>query len=81
MQGRLLSIGVLAVAMLSSAAPVALAEEGASTDVVRFTTERPNTSTGVYASEVFNTRDSNGQLKRLRHSRVEFPPGTVLRRP
>jgi hypothetical protein len=77
-QGRIPSIGALALAMLVVTAPSALAEEGASTDVVRFTTDRPNTSTGVYASEVFNTRDANGQLERLRHSKVEFPPGTVL---
>jgi hypothetical protein len=68
---------LLAVALLAVAAPVARGAEGPSTDEVRFTTDMPNTSTGTFATEEFNTRDSNGQLKRLRHSRVEFPAGTT----
>ena len=46
--------------------------------MVKFTTDLPSTSTGVYASEDFNTRDTNGQLERLRHSKVQFPDGTVF---
>jgi hypothetical protein len=77
-RARLLSVGALALAMLALAQPLSSGEEGPSTDELRFTTDVPGVSTGVFVTEEFNTRDSNGQLKRLRHSHVEFPPGTGL---
>jgi hypothetical protein len=71
-------IGSLAAAMLMAAAPVSQGEEGASFDDLRFTTELPSSSTGVHVDEDFNSRDSNGQLKRMRHARLSFPEGTIL---
>jgi hypothetical protein len=68
----------LALAMLATAVPLAAGDEGPSTDTVRFTNDVAGSSSGVFATEEFNTRDSNGQLKRLRHSKVTFPDGTIL---
>jgi hypothetical protein len=47
-----------------------------STDELRLTTAKRGASTGVVASEVFNARYKNGQLKPLRHSLIGFPRGT-----
>src|SRR3954465_5404526 len=57
--------------------PVAAAANSpGSTDELRLTTAKRGASTGVVASEVFNARYPNGQLKPLRHSLVGFPKGT-----
>jgi hypothetical protein len=67
-----------AVALLgvggSSAA--ATATSPGSTDELRLTTKKTNASTGVFATEIFNARYPNGQLKPLRHSLIGFPKGT-----
>jgi hypothetical protein len=55
---------------------VAAAASEGSTDELRLTTSRRGASTGVFASEVFNARYPNGQLKPLRHSLIGFPKGT-----
>src|SRR4051812_44125732 len=60
-----------------SAAP-ALANSPGSTDELRLTTTKTGASTGVFASEVFNARYPNGQLKPLRHSLIAFPKGTTF---
>src|SRR3954453_1270355 len=49
-----------------------------STDELRLTTTKTGASTGVFASEVFNVRYPNGQLKPLRHSLIAFPKGTTF---
>lgn len=69
----------LSLALLSAtAAPAATAEEYSpgSTDDLRLTTTKRGASTGVIASETFNARYKNGQLKPLRHSLIGFPKGT-----
>jgi hypothetical protein len=47
-----------------------------STDELRLTTAKTGTSSGVFATEIFNARYPNGQLKPLRHSLIAFPVGT-----
>jgi hypothetical protein len=47
-----------------------------STDELRLTTAKTGASTGVFATEIFNARYPNGQLKPLRHSLIVFPKGT-----
>src|SRR3954453_6703017 len=49
-----------------------------STDELRLTTTKTGASTGVFATEVFNARYPNGQLKPLRHSLIVFPKGTTF---
>jgi hypothetical protein len=56
----------------------ALANSPGSTDELRLTTAKTGASTGVFATEVFNARYPNGQLKPLRHSRIAFPKGTTF---
>jgi hypothetical protein len=59
-------------------APTSGATSPGSTDELRLTTVRPGASTGVFATEIFNARYPNGQLKPLRHSLIGFPKGTRL---
>jgi hypothetical protein len=56
----------------------ALANSPGSTDELRLTTTKPGASTGVFATEIFNARYPNGQLKPLRHSLIAFPKGTTF---
>src|SRR3954465_12160643 len=49
-----------------------------STDELGLTTTKTGASTGVFATEVFNARYPNGQLKPLRHSLIAFPKGTTF---
>jgi hypothetical protein len=64
---------------LGCASPaVALANSPGSTDELRLTTTKTGASTGIFATEVFNARYPNGQLKPLRHSLIAFPKGTVF---
>jgi hypothetical protein len=49
-----------------------------STDELRLTSTKTGASTGVFATEVFNARYPNGQLKPLRHSLIAFPKGTTF---
>jgi hypothetical protein len=49
-----------------------------STDELRLTTTKTGASTGIFATEVFNARYPNGQLKPLRHSLIAFPKGTTF---
>jgi hypothetical protein len=72
---RLLPLAVLALALFVAVAPAARAEENAF-DELRFTTAVPGASSGVYTREEFS-RDSNGHIKPLRHSRIVFSPGTL----
>ena len=76
---RRLSAG-LAVGLALSGTALASAALGAtspgSTDELRLTTTKTNASTGVFATEIFNARYKNGQLKPLRHSLIGFPKGT-----
>src|SRR3954463_8214084 len=63
--------------VLGVAAPAATAANSpGSTDELRLTTSKTGASTGVFATEIFNTRYPNGQLKPLRHSLIVFPKGT-----
>src|SRR4051812_38549410 len=66
----------LIVALFAVCADVAGAASEGSTDDLRLTTAKRGASTGVIASEVFNARYPNGQLKPLRHSLIGFPKGT-----
>ena len=67
----------LAIALIAAGAPItAAANSPGSTDELRLTTTKPNASTGVFATEIFNARYKNGQLKPLRHSLIGFPKGT-----
>ena len=76
--GRLRLIAVSALAIAAAGAVDAGAASPGSTDDLRLTTTKTGASTGVYASEVFNARYPNGQLKPLRHSLVGFPEGTTV---
>src|SRR3954453_221391 len=49
-----------------------------STDELGLTTTKTGASTGVFATEIFNARYPNGQLKPLRHSLIAFPKGTAF---
>lgn len=62
----------------AAAAPAATTKKTSpgSTDDLRLTTTKRGASTGVIASETFNARYKNGQLKPLRHSLIGFPKGT-----
>ena len=64
--------------MIAAGAGTAVATSPGSTDELRLTTTKPGTPTGLVASEVFNARYPNGQLKPLRHSLVGFPKGTAF---
>jgi hypothetical protein len=55
-----------------------MATSPGSTDDLALTTTHPNASTGVFASEVFNARYPNGDLKPIRHSLIAFPEGTTF---
>src|SRR6059058_1946769 len=59
-------------------APAAAAADNSpgSTDELRLTTTKTGASSGVFATEIFNARYPNGQLKPLRHSLIAFPKGT-----
>jgi hypothetical protein len=65
---------VLAFAWTTSA----LANSPGSTDELRLTTSKTGASSGVFATEIFNARYPNGQLKPLRHSLIAFPKGTTF---
>jgi len=70
---------VLATVVSGVIAPHATAANSpGSTDELRLTTTRTGASTGVFATEVFNARYPNGQLKPLRHSLIAFPKGTTF---
>jgi hypothetical protein len=63
--------------VLGCASPAAaVANSAGSTDELRLTTTKTGASTGVFATEVFNARYPNGQMKPLRHSLIAFPKGT-----
>lgn len=65
--------------VLGVAAPAATAANSpGSTDELRLTTTKTGASTGVFATEIFNARYPNGQLKPLRHSLIAFPKGTTF---
>ena len=66
----------VALAAACATASAALANSPGSTDELRLTNTKPNASSGVFATEIFNARYPNGQLKPLRHSLVGFPKGT-----
>ena len=55
---------------------VGAANSPGSTDELRLTTAKTGASSGVFATEIFNSRYPNGQLKPLRHSLITFPVGT-----
>lgn len=74
--GRTRLVLTLSLALLSLGPGHAGAASPGSTDDLRLTTSKPGASTGVVASEVFNARYSNGQLKPLRRSLIGFPKGT-----
>ena len=74
--GRARLIAAFSVVVLASSGVDAGATSPGSTDELRLTTSKTGTSTGVFATEVFNARYANGQLKPLRHSLVGFPRGT-----
>jgi hypothetical protein len=74
--GRLRIALALALLGTLSAAGTAAANSPGSTDELRLTTKKPGASTGVFATEIFNARYPNGQLKPLRHSLIGFPKGT-----
>jgi hypothetical protein len=67
---------MIVLAALAPGAGVAQGASPGSTDELRLTTTKPNTSTGVFASETFNARYPNGDLKPLRRSLIVFPRGT-----
>jgi hypothetical protein len=54
----------------------ALANSPGSTDELRLTTAKTGASSGIFATETFNARYPNGQLKPLRHSLIAFQVGT-----
>jgi hypothetical protein len=62
----------------SVSAPLAVANSPGSTDELRLTTKKTGASSGVFATEIFNARYPNGQLKPLRHSLIAFPKGTTF---
>src|SRR4051794_39645616 len=69
----------LSLALLfAGAAGTAGGTSPGSTDELRLTSARPGSSTGVFATEIFNARYPNGQLKPLRHSLIAFPKGTTF---
>jgi hypothetical protein len=68
----------LSLALLGAGASAASAASEGSTDELRLTTTKRGASTGVVASEIFNARYPNGQLKPLRHSLIGFPKGTTF---
>jgi hypothetical protein len=70
--------GLVATLALTAVGAVAgaSAHSPGSTDDLRLTTKKTHASTGVFATEVFNARYRNGQLKPLRHSLIGFPKGT-----
>jgi hypothetical protein len=76
--GRRGALGTLAVALVTACGTTsaAAANSPGSTDALRLTTAKTNASTGVFATEIFNARYPNGQLKPLRHSLIGFPKGT-----
>jgi hypothetical protein len=74
-QGR---SALLVLALWGGLVGTAGAASPGSTDDLRLTTTKPGHSTGVYASEIFNARYPDGQLKPLRHSTVGFPDGTTF---
>ena len=76
MRGRAL-LGCSAVLGIASAS-TALANSPGSTDDLRLTTSKTGASTGIFATETFNARYPNGQLKPLRHSLIAFPKGTTF---
>src|SRR3954469_16365082 len=65
----------LALLLAGAAGPAGATSPG-STDELRLTSARPGSSTGVFATEIFNARYPHGQLKPLRHSVMGFPKGT-----
>jgi hypothetical protein len=67
---------LVTLAGAGAAAGGAAANSPGSTDELRLTTSKTNASTGVFATEIFNARYKNGQLKPLRHSLIGFPKGT-----
>src|SRR3954470_7846133 len=78
-----MALGVRLVALLvvlyGVASPAASAANSpGSTDELRLTTTKTGASTGIFATEVFNARYPNGQLKPLRHSLIAFPKGTTF---
>jgi hypothetical protein len=74
--GRLRIALALALVGTLSGAATAAGNSAGSTDELRLTSTKPGTSTGVFATEIFNARYPNGQLKPLRHSLIGFPKGT-----
>jgi hypothetical protein len=76
--GRGARSSALSLALLWAAAGTAGGASPGSTDELRLTTMRPGASTGVFATEIFNARYANGQIKPLRHSLIGFPKGTKL---
>jgi hypothetical protein len=77
--GGALRLLTWSLVVLGVAAPAAFAANSpGSTDELRLTTTKTGASTGVFATEVFNARYPNGQLKPLRHSLIAFPKGTTF---
>ena len=74
--GRLRIALTLCLLGALGAAGGAAANSPGSTDELRLTSTKPGTSTGVFATEIFNARYKNGELKPLRHSLIGFPKGT-----
>ena len=74
--GRGVRLLFLLLVFGSVSAPLAVANSQGSTDELRLTTTKTGASTGIFATEVFNARYPNGQLKPLRHSLIAFPKGT-----
>jgi hypothetical protein len=66
----------LAFVLIGACVVPARAASPGSTDELRLTTRKTGASTGVFATEIFNARYPNGDLKPLRHSVVGFPKGT-----
>jgi hypothetical protein len=64
--------------VLGAVAGPARAASPGSTDDLALTTTHPGTSTGIVASEVFNARYTNGDLKPIRHSLIALPEGTTF---
>jgi hypothetical protein len=76
--GRRLHLWFLLLVLGCVTPAAALANSEGSTDELRLTTTKTGASTGVFATEVFNARYPNGQLKPLRHSLIAFPKGTTF---
>src|SRR2546421_10202102 len=74
--GRARTCVTLSLALFCAGTGTAAATSPGSTDELRLSTTQPGASTGIFATEVFNARYKNGQLKPLRHSIVGFPKGT-----